>query len=114
MPSAPLRCCAEPGCPALVPKGRCPAHAKAAWGSTTPTPRIRGRKLIRLRAELFVQEPFCRVCKVRLATIRDHIVPLAEGGADEPSNTQPLCLTCSDAKTVAESQRGRTRGRGGA
>jgi 5-methylcytosine-specific restriction endonuclease McrA len=49
---------------------------------------------------------------VRLATIRDHIVPLAEGGQDIESNVQPLCQTCSDIKTQAEAARGRHRADG--
>jgi 5-methylcytosine-specific restriction enzyme A len=46
---------------------------------------------------------------VRVATIRDHIVPLAEGGADDRANTQALCKSCNDAKAIAESLRGRRR-----
>jgi hypothetical protein len=41
-----------------------------------------------------------------MATVRDHIVPLAEGGTEDESNIQPLCLDCSDAKTERESMRG--------
>ena len=47
------------------------------------------------------------------ATIRDHIIPLAEGGPDTDENTQPLCQACSDRKTASESQRGILRQRGG-
>ena len=46
-----------------------------------------------------------------MATIRDHIVPLAEGGRDTDDNTQALCEACSDTKTAAESQRGMRRAR---
>jgi 5-methylcytosine-specific restriction protein A len=64
--------------------------------------------------ELFRAEPWCRACKAKgllsLATIRDHITPLAEGGPDVTSNTQPLCQACSDAKTRQESKRGRSIG----
>ena len=45
-----------------------------------------------------------------MKTIRDHIVPLMEGGTDVPENIQPLCQACSDRKTQAEAQRGRGRG----
>jgi 5-methylcytosine-specific restriction protein A len=50
-----------------------------------------------------------RAGKRTLATIRDHIVPLAEGGQDTETNAQPLCQACSDTKTYAEAQRGRRR-----
>lgn len=42
-----------------------------------------------------------------LAGICDHILPLAEGGTDRPSNLQTLCKKCSDEKTQLESLRGR-------
>ncbi len=52
------------------------------------------------RAALFAREPLCRVCaaagKVAEAVIRDHIVPLAEGGQETEQNCQPLCQACSE------------------
>jgi 5-methylcytosine-specific restriction protein A len=78
------------------------------------TERVRGRKLQRLRRELFDKEPRCRLCRkaglLSLATIRDHIIPLAEGGTEDPANIQPICQRCSDTKTSAEARRGRIRG----
>jgi 5-methylcytosine-specific restriction protein A len=112
MPNAPLRPCLKPGCPTLVRSGRCAQHTpEQSHGWTGDTGRIRGRKLQQLRAELFRREPLCRLCAAKgetaVAVIRDHVVPLAEGGTDDDSNIQPLCQTCSDAKTQAESKRGR-------
>lgn len=75
--------------------------------------RKRGTTLIRLRRRLFARDPLCAMCKaagrVTLATVRDHVVPLQEGGADEESNTQGLCAACHDQKSLAERQRGLTR-----
>ena len=66
-----------------------------------------------MRQQLFAREPFCRTCaqqgRKRVATIRDHIVSLAEGGTEDESNIAPLCQTCSDTKTAQESLRGRQR-----
>ena len=110
-----LRPCLEPRCPVLVRQGRCAAHAAPAWTTTQPVPRIRGRRLQAIRARLFAEEPLCRVCLaktpsvVTLAVIRDHVVPLAEGGADDEVNQQPVCQDCSDAKTNREATRGRQR-----
>lgn len=63
-----------------------------------------------MRAELFAREPLCRLCfrrgDVVVATERDHIVPLEEGGKDEDANVQPLCADCHDAKSKAERARG--------
>lgn len=82
------------------------------WRSSEgpPLPRIRGRQLQRLRARLFAKHPWCVLCPKRgtknLATIRDHIIPLAEGGADVESNAQGICATCNRLKTREESARG--------
>ena len=104
--------CAD--CHLLVdaPERHCSAHKPKAssHGWTNDTQRMRGRRLQAARMALFADEPFCRMCQVRLGTIRDHIRPLAEGGSDEPSNIQPLCADCSATKTQAEAQRGRRGG----
>ena len=118
-PARRLHPCLEPGCPRLVQAGRCPLHARSAWtNSTGVTPaRIRGRKLQRLRKRLFKAHPLCVACQARgrvsIATIRDHVIPLSEGGADDESNVQALCRACSDVKTHDEAARGRQRAVGG-
>lgn len=113
------RVCPTPRCPNLQP---CPVHETATqhgWRTAhgTNEHRLRGRKLQRARQALFAEEPLCRPCRkagrLVVATIRDHIIPIAEGGTDEPENTQPLCQGCSDVKTRAEAERGRQR-QGGA
>jgi 5-methylcytosine-specific restriction protein A len=64
-----------------------------------------------MRAELFKRDPLCVMCAraglTRLATQRDHIVPLAEGGADSVGNTQGLCDDCHEGKSLQEAMRGR-------
>lgn len=108
MANAPPRPCTYPLCPNL----NCTEHQVEAWRTRDrPTvTRIRGRELQRRRARLFAASPWCVVClqagRRTRATIRDHIVPLAEGGTEDESNEQALCLDCSDLKTVTESQRG--------
>ncbi len=117
MQSAP-KPCGHPGCGVLVRdgSGRCAKHPKAAWAKkVTPTKRTTGRKLQRLRVELFTRSPLCAVCeaagRVTLATQRDHIKPLAEGGADDQTNEQGLCEACHEAKSKAERLRGMQRAR---
>ncbi len=116
MPSAAPRPCTQAGCGVLVRdgSGRCAQHARLQWAKRADiTPRRAGRWLQRERARLFGAEPLCRLCKAAgrttLAAVRDHIVPLAEGGADEASNTQPLCSACNEAKRVDEAARGQRR-----
>jgi 5-methylcytosine-specific restriction protein A len=96
--------------------GRCEQHPREQWVKTTPTKRITGRRLQAMRASLFSRHPLCVLClaagRVSVATQRDHIVSLEEGGADDETNEQALCEPCHDAKSAGEAQRGRRRSRG--
>ncbi len=107
MAMAPPRPCPRPRCGRL----NCQLHQVPAWRtrSSPPVVRIRGRQLQAMRARLFARYPFCVVCITGRATIRDHTIPLAEGGRDDASNEQALCRRCSDAKTRTESARGMRR-----
>lgn len=114
MPTAAPKPCSHAGCGVLVRDGtsRCAKHKQAAWSQrSTPTKRITGRRLQRMRADLFKRQPLCELCSVlglvALATVRDHRIPLAEGGPDDVSNEQALCDPCHDAKSLAERLRGR-------
>ncbi|WP_219209460.1 HNH endonuclease [Variovorax boronicumulans] len=117
MPSAAPRPCNFPCCRSLaVSGGRCAEHERDAWvKSPKATKRITGRRLQAMRAALFAHAPLCVHCQavglVVLATQRDHIVPLAEGGSDDDDNTQGLCDLCHESKSLAEAMRGRGRGR---
>lgn len=72
--------------------------------------RLTGRALQRAREALFAAHKWCVQCEAEgrqtLATIRDHIVPLADGGTEDVGNTQGLCLDCWDVKKEAEARRG--------
>lgn len=114
-----LRPCLHPRCPVLVESGNCEAHggpAKTWQAKHIETPRLRGRANQRARARLFALRPLCTLClasgRTTLATERDHIIPLAEGGREAPDNEQGLCKPCHDIKTAAESARGVKRRRG--
>lgn len=119
MPKAAPRPCTYPGCAALVHGGRrCDKHPLPTWTKRADAPkRVTGRKLQRMREQLFQRQPLCVECerhgRVRLATQRDHIIPLAEGGRDDSSNEQGLCEACHEAKSLRERTRGRARAAGG-
>lgn len=119
MPTTSPRPCSHAGCGVLVRdgSGRCPRHPREQWAKRPEiTKRITGRKLQKLRAELFARDPRCAECRkqgrLSLATQRDHIAPLAEGGADDDSNVQGLCDDCHREKSLAEALRGRARAPG--
>lgn len=119
MPIAAPRPCTHPGCGALVRdgSGRCDKHPRTVWKKHADAPkRVTGRKLQAMRAALFARCPLCAECerqgRVTVATLRDHIIPLAEGGTDADDNIQGLCSPCHEAKTQAEAARGRQRAAG--
>ena len=81
------------------------------WASSreSSTKRGYGRRHAQLRELLLRQEPLCRHCKAKNppritpATIADHIVSIAKGGAIHGlENLQPLCRRCHDKKTLVE------------
>ena len=112
MPARPARPCTYPGCGVLTntKEARCDEHA-TTWEKTGPqVKRKTGEFLRKARKRLFQRNPLCVMCerqgKVTLAVIRDHIVPLTEGGADEEFNTQGLCEACHAIKSDEEAKRG--------
>jgi 5-methylcytosine-specific restriction enzyme A len=80
--------------------------------------------LQRRRKKLFARQPWCVLCLEGVpheepvspgtrtrATIRDHRIPLAEGGRDDETNEQAICDDHNRAKTRRESERGLRRSR---
>lgn len=119
MTGVPLRFCATVGCPERVRRGHCHRHSsgpRQPWSSSRPPARIRGTKLQAMRERLFQEHPHCQEClkhgRRTVATIRDHVIPLAEGGADDETNEAAVCIDCHQIKTQAESARGIQRSRG--
>lgn len=118
MPQAAPRPCSQTGCSVLVRDGtgRCAEHKRQAWAKKpNATKRITGRRLQSMRASLFARNPLCVECEKRglttLATQRDHVISLEEGGQDDPSNEQGLCDACHKVKSERERQRGLSRSR---
>ncbi len=83
--------------------------ARTAWETSRGSRQERGygRQHELLRKQLFAAEPLCRMCRdkgrVTVATIADHIVPLAKGGPRyDITNLQPLCPDHHHTKTMAD------------
>lgn len=70
--------------------------------------RLRGRANQERRRRVFRRNPLCVPCeaagRVTLATVADHIVPLADGGRDSEDNLQGICHDCHVAKTSDENR----------
>src|SRR5262245_28546149 len=90
--------------------GRTGAWTGGAWSRRGVEPtRLRGRHLDRARQQLFDRQPLCVHCLaqglVTKAEVRDHVIPLSEGGLEITENTQGLCVPCHDRKSEAERRR---------
>jgi len=121
MPVAPKRPCAQPGCPALVDRGRCPAHQKAAYKADreargSAAQRGYDARWRRYREWYLNQHPLCAMCekegRVTAAVIVDHVVPVQS--KDDPrfydeTNHQGLCVRCNAIKTTEDKRKGLTR-----
>ena len=110
MPTAAPRICAR--CGGVIP-ARTVCPCRPAWEGS-PQRAARGRpwarfRLARLRANPICQHDGCR----RLATVVDHMTPLAEGGAEyDWHNTQCLCREHATQKDTQDALRGKRRRRG--
>jgi len=106
--------CSQPGCWRLRP---CPEHVSKPWGGAKERrpSALSGRKLQQRNAEILAAHGGrCHVCGGPGADRVDHVVPLAEGGSEHPTNLAPIHDTpCHADKSAAESARGRARRRSG-
>lgn len=113
MPTAPLRYCAEPGCPEKGTGARCDVHQQQTRQqqrrhySTTPGVNY-GRKWQTARRAFLADHPFCVDCETEgqqtLATEVDHIVP-HRGDRDlfwDRTNWASRCKPHHSAKTRRE------------
>lgn len=123
MPSRAPSACRRPGCSGLVRDGVCSVCGPLVRARQVEHDQRRGSARERgydarwekVRRLHLMAEPLCRMCgqagRVMLASMVDHIVPIADGGAVlDDDNLQSLCRRCHDAKTPSDLARRRERG----
>jgi 5-methylcytosine-specific restriction enzyme A len=77
-------------------------------GNPNATPRLRGRRLQRLRARILARDPICVYCQaktppvVRASVEVDHRIPLFKGGTDADDNLVGTCAECHAEKSARE------------
>lgn len=110
------KACPEPNCAELQP---CPLHERKPWQDSTRRSRLRsgsGHRQQKLRQFVLHRDDHrCHVCGQEFPPellVNDHVIPLAEGGADDVTNMAPCCTglgsnRCHDDKTADEAKRGR-------
>jgi 5-methylcytosine-specific restriction protein A len=99
-------------CGTLIPHGasRCPRHRGKAWVNRPKInqgtysgdwPAIRARVLQRDRYRCQVQGPGCDGHGVEA----DHIVSVADGGNNDPTNLRAICVACHRRRTGQQGAR---------
>ena len=70
------------------------------------TPRLRGRGNQRRRELWLTLHPLCVHCKrqgrITAAREVDHVIALCNGGPDDETNLQSLCIACHKVKTLQD------------
>lgn len=49
-------------------------------------------------------DPECKYCGSDEGMVRDHIIPKALGGTNDPENLQEICYRCNGAKAATTEQ----------
>lgn len=102
VPYKPLKPCAHPGCPELLPDGNrfclrhnVKRHKKADYIYSTAKHRHWAKMVLS-------RHPICRGCGEAPSAHADHIIPLKQGGDYSLENGQGLCHPCHNRKTSQE------------
>lgn len=77
------------------------------WHKANDHRTLTGRPWRRLRLQILERDGYrCQPCKrrgyVTEATEVDHVIALAQGGTDELSNLQAICVPCHEVKSVRD------------
>lgn len=80
-------------------------------GGLTPTPRpwmnYSDPRWRAIRQRVLLRDPICKACHTQSSKCADHIVPRSQGGSDELSNLQGVCVSCHNRKSATEQIVGR-------
>ena len=101
--------CTDPSCSKYQP---CPIHGPKPFATSQRRERTSSgwQQQRDARYVLYRDDTICHVCHQPGATLVDHIIPTAEGGADTVDNKAPIhAEPCHREKTAAEAARGRAR-----
>lgn len=60
--------------------------------------RAKGTHTVEQWKALQAEFPYCVRCLCERPTVKDHIIPLYQGGSDHIDNLQPLCGYCNCEK----------------
>src|SRR3990167_6870604 len=110
----PMRVCAQPGCGALVARGRCPKHTRAPFATATRTHKGKYQTAAwqSARAGFLAHHPWCVDCAATGPTVlATTVAPLApEADFWERYNWRPLCADHHNPRSVLWANQRKARG----
>ena len=117
MPQRQARACSFPLCPRLVTgrENRCAEHRRPAWQRSRPRRQHGGSGWAWQRLRQRVIRRDGGLCRLRLegctvtATTVDHILGVARGGSDDPSNLRASCASCNERRRRKQAAAGRRK-----
>lgn len=110
-----LKACAEPGCAGLTRGSYCDEHERKPWPRSARRSQLSGWAQQKRARRILRTDDTCYLCGLAGADQVDHVVPLAEGGADDVTNLRPVhSRPCHAEKSARESAAARARARGAA
>lgn len=108
MPRMPRRGCAYGDCPRLAVEGSqyCEKHKRLVERQyekyeRDPDRRKKyGSRWQKVRARYVREHPYCEMCfrEGKMTPVQEvhHIVPISQGGTNEPDNLMSLCRSCHE------------------
>jgi 5-methylcytosine-specific restriction protein A len=115
MPSKAKHPCGYQSCPELTHERYCEIHKKpmaARYNKYERDPLTNkryGKTWRKIRGLFIAAHPLCETCKEqgRLTPAKEvhHIIPLAKGGDNNPSNLMSLCKSCHSRITAESGDR---------
>lgn len=88
----------------------CTAHKPKPWvNSKRRQSVVSGWEQQRRAKRILRRDDTCHVCQLPGANQVDHVIPVAEGGADDEANLRPIhSIPCHANKTAEEARRARS------
>ena len=104
MPWTPSRPCLDQPCPRFAEsRGRCDWHARKHEATRRPSAAERyGADWPATRARILARDPLCMLCHLEVSVEVDHVVALADGGANDETNLQGVGHRCHARKSARE------------
>lgn len=99
--------CGAPFQPRHPRQRHCPTHHPHGRAQASPTTRAQTTQYDHARQRILATNPHCAICGQPGADTIDHIIPIAHGGTNTPTNLQPAHRWCNGSKGATPPNNGK-------